>query len=1044
MAITLDAFRAFAASRMDDEGTVNVGNEEKTTLSRTRFADGRPLASREIVAVETAQDNIYIRSQLLTGIRDALGGENNDFFREVQANLFGIRPGEGRADVAVASKPLTLREVRVVLTGLQAQEARMLRERQMATAKTAREEVGALLARTLPKSERGKLGIPEGEASPELLERLIAAAGAGDGKLCEIDLVLVRALWLTRETEGMDFDAFKAALPEKFGQIAGLKDLISAGATSRQMLDSVGKTLEKVSHGLGGTKDLLQICRRMATSDDRYMADAALTKRTRNLLGGYSFTGAQAMTGGAHAVCAALNAAARRKPLLGSSEEKLQAGQAASQAAMQEVARQGVRKADAAGAAEAIAADGGHAAHLDVLKTIRDEKTVAKVLAGKTTIRGGQLATALFALDTVFAGADAADSADGWKKAQSLVRGLKFSTHAILFTEREDPIDLENVDKSEKKDSPEGAWFRSQVNAMCAATNYGDWASAMESIRRKFDDLKLLDKAQTVLYFKDFGKLMSAESVRHELARVLGESKVWTDEQKALATRVTDRILMPTGGAAKREAALDALGEDRQTATAAQRKAVDDVARKMSRQINKTVDKAVDLVVCACFLDLGESASLKDLLEARDAVGDVQKWDFHEACMGRLDRMESLDSEVRDLAKVALVKRLMDMNAETFTELNDHVRLDPLLRLREFMVERSTHEEVRDVMTLDRFTRAVDGMLQMIDGQGAYVTLSTEASANVVVPVLETKAVNVELSLGVARRNGLTLHKDGQGYCLRLMRTGSAGVGVTIGGLLDALEVEASVSTGLLEGCELRFASADRCRDFVGALLAGQIQKESLVLCDAISTVRGGQVEGHVKLSAELDVLGVFSKEDEGEDDEGASLTVVTSVGLGGGVAWETTVNADLTTRARTVAGEFTYDISAGDNLSFARTLRFEEMQRVTTNTSTGELKTLSRTRVFMVDSEEAATAALRKMRMPEGTISEVCQEIKKGGEFKLEVESGLDAAKVLKPREVRLTREANAASIAHGVHLGDHLSLSRTTGGEIAEVKTFGLQLEG
>ena len=118
MAITLDTFRMIAATDMGDSKTVHIGDAAKTTLASTRYAGDRPLASREIAVLETAQDNIYIRSQLLSSLRDALGGEDNDYFRTVQERLFGIRGDAGQADMALASKPLTQREVREVLTGL--------------------------------------------------------------------------------------------------------------------------------------------------------------------------------------------------------------------------------------------------------------------------------------------------------------------------------------------------------------------------------------------------------------------------------------------------------------------------------------------------------------------------------------------------------------------------------------------------------------------------------------------------------------------------------------------------------------------------------------------------------------------------------------------------------------------------------------------------------------------------------------------------------------------------------------------------------------
>ncbi len=115
MAISLDTFRNFAAlQNLGDGKNVFVSGEDKTGLAARRDVGDRSLSSRDVKLAQ-AQDNIYVRSQLLSAVRDALGGEGDSVFRNLQARLFGISGDHPGADVEIASKPLTMREVRAAL-----------------------------------------------------------------------------------------------------------------------------------------------------------------------------------------------------------------------------------------------------------------------------------------------------------------------------------------------------------------------------------------------------------------------------------------------------------------------------------------------------------------------------------------------------------------------------------------------------------------------------------------------------------------------------------------------------------------------------------------------------------------------------------------------------------------------------------------------------------------------------------------------------------------------------------------------------------------
>ena len=123
MAIELQTFRAFVAGDIGNRKTVTVGSADKTQLAQTRYTDGRPLASRAIAQIETSQDNIYVRSQLLSAVRKALGGEDDAYFSQLQEKLLGISAAAPQADLKTASKELTVRDVRAALDGLDARLA---------------------------------------------------------------------------------------------------------------------------------------------------------------------------------------------------------------------------------------------------------------------------------------------------------------------------------------------------------------------------------------------------------------------------------------------------------------------------------------------------------------------------------------------------------------------------------------------------------------------------------------------------------------------------------------------------------------------------------------------------------------------------------------------------------------------------------------------------------------------------------------------------------------------------------------------------------
>ncbi len=130
MGISIDTFRALAAqANLGDNKDVFVSGVDKSALATRRDAGGRALSAREVKLAQT-QDNMYLRGQLLGAVRDALGGENNNVFRNLQKMLFGITAENPGGDLEIASKPLKMRTVRAALEAVAIRQEQRVVEQQ--------------------------------------------------------------------------------------------------------------------------------------------------------------------------------------------------------------------------------------------------------------------------------------------------------------------------------------------------------------------------------------------------------------------------------------------------------------------------------------------------------------------------------------------------------------------------------------------------------------------------------------------------------------------------------------------------------------------------------------------------------------------------------------------------------------------------------------------------------------------------------------------------------------------------------------------------
>lgn len=123
MGLTIDSFRAIANdTSVSDRKYVYFANgkgAEGTTIAKFsklcfNTAESRPREFKRPEGADREQGSAYMRSQLLTLVRDRLGGTNSAAFKEIETKLFGKLKGD-QFDPAVAAKPLRKRDIKAVL-----------------------------------------------------------------------------------------------------------------------------------------------------------------------------------------------------------------------------------------------------------------------------------------------------------------------------------------------------------------------------------------------------------------------------------------------------------------------------------------------------------------------------------------------------------------------------------------------------------------------------------------------------------------------------------------------------------------------------------------------------------------------------------------------------------------------------------------------------------------------------------------------------------------------------------------------------------------
>ncbi|MBQ4616230.1 MAG: hypothetical protein IJB29_05935, partial [Mailhella sp.] len=807
----------------------------------------------------------------------------------------------------------------------------------------ARRDIGRALDGVLDENTKAQLGFSTAEAGAvptEVLQKMVDTLGKGkDGSLSQMDMALVRTLWMERKAEGMSFADFSAGLPAAFQDMMGLEQLIDSGLNSTAALEGISSNIRKLSLGFGGGPHLMEVCQRLASSDDRWAAAATLTRITRNLLGGQSFTGMQAMEGDASAVKRALDQALHDTSFIGSKRDwvrttlkqaepearmdfsrQLASFARRSPALMVQLNEFRTREMAYDDACRAIGQDPVRLEMLDVIREMRGAKAADELRANlgassSSGLKGATLAMGIHMLNGILGG-------EGFtlEERREAVKSLRFQ-NCVDTDQMEGAFHRSGLKNDEH--------FKALVTGLCEARTDAEFEGLRAETLRYIDEKDMLRKADAVLYFKGFDSDSGTENVKqkmadaaHTITRPLSPTVA-----ERLASGISQKLAGSIGAGTRQDKSAGIAHELGAEVVEQRKQLASDARRLFSTQVLDTLDLAVNAAVCTAFLNQTDFDSVEDLTRHMASLhGGLENWSFYRDCKAQLAKL----GVEGDLGEFFLQQKLDTLEADSFTALEKDTHTDPLLALRGLMLSIRTPGEVADLMRLDQFQRVSGDLLKTLD-PGKTLSLNADYQLEVKVPVYTDGDTKVNLNVSEAMQNGLSVWQEDGTWHMTLMRTNKAGLGIDFEGFFGFLEGGAKVSLGLGSGCDLAFQSREHCQQFMGAVLSGQLDPaQHLPLCDSIHKVDSGEIGAELSLGLDLfgvkDALagddeekvegaasgvtsGVSAAEAENEEDDESWFSPSVGFELSATQGWRSTQDAEGVTYSATFQSEFNVNI---------------------------------------------------------------------------------------------------------------------------------------
>ncbi|MBQ3170822.1 MAG: hypothetical protein IJB53_02700, partial [Mailhella sp.] len=513
----------------------------------------------------------------------------------------------------------------------------------------ARRDIGRALDGVLDENTKAQLGFSTAEAGAvptEVLQKMVDTLGKGkDGSLSQMDMALVRTLWMERKAEGMSFADFSAGLPAAFQDMMGLEQLIDSGLNSTAALEGISSNIRKLSLGFGGGPHLMEVCQRLASSDDRWAAAATLTRITRNLLGGQSFTGMQAMEGDASAVKRALDQALHDTSFIGSKRDwvrttlkqaepearmdfsrQLASFARRSPALMVQLNEFRTREMAYDDACRAIGQDPVRLEMLDIIKDMRGAKAADELRANlgassASGLKGATLAMGIHMLNGILGG-------EGFtlEERREAVKSLRFQ-NCVDTDQMEGAFHRSGLKNDEH--------FKALVTGLCEARTDAEFEGLRAETLRYIDEKDMLRKADAVLYFKGFDSDSGTENVKQKMADAAHTitKPLSPTVAERLASGISQKLAGSIGAGTRQDKSAGIAHELGAEVVEQRKQLASDARRLFSTQVLDTLDLAVNAAVCTAFLNQTDFDSVEDLTRHMASLhGGLENWSFYRDC----------------------------------------------------------------------------------------------------------------------------------------------------------------------------------------------------------------------------------------------------------------------------------------------------------------------------------------------------------------------------------------------------------------------------
>lgn len=708
----------------------------------------------------------------------------------------------------------------------------------------------------------------------ELVAYAARARLADKAKLQQVDFTLIQALWVCRKAgePSLSFEEFKLDLPEPYRGMPLLKEYMDAGISGRRTLKNLGNTLSLSSQGMGTRWALTGFLTEAQVQNVKWSAGLGVKGLYREL----GLEEHASLTGHYKDILKGVKRAGGKDVL-----------------------------ADIYGGMLSSA----WKSQKDFLSTFdkitQDEQR--RVMAGRLGLKpediqdvekGSSLAVCVLLMDSVLS-----DPGISWEEQRDLVAGMDIQHRIYLDNSvmRGEGGLLPSSDEN-------GQRFKKAKAAMKDSRSREDFELARKDMLSLIQELRLAERAEAVLYFKNFTRENQqdpAEAVNGKLDVVVraayytkweegGRLRALCDRKAGSVLKMLDEHGIVAGAGHKQNEAIREANKDAEYVGKEAGAAVRKISKIFDEELQEKLTKLASLAVCEQITLSHSINTLDDLKNAMEEHKDsITDWTFYTSAFSRLKDM----GLPQGVASLFLHMVLDSIDADFFVKMAKSGQKGENMK--------------------DRIASLVSAQMSELREHGRTLTLSRTSGGSLSLVAGEAGVADVGVIIQSARENGLSVWKDEGGtYHMTVMDGAKAGVTAEIAAefkklirsvsLEAGVRAEAGVDGSLAHGCDLSFANSAHCQMFLFAILSRQTGPELFGLCEEASLVTEGGLGAKVGLSAKAHVSV------EGEE---ALLATELGAGAEGGIKWSRSVSGGHTQRSRTVRGTVALKAAASLNL---------------------------------------------------------------------------------------------------------------------------------